>query len=588
MFHISVTSPNQRDTLQHDGGPIELGRNPKGGGATLTMPGDYISRRQLRLEQTDDGRISVENLGSSVVLNDDQELGRGESGTLDLPAVIVRGQTRIVLSAQATAADHPGGGPVVELQTICDPIRGHASSARGTLSGMGNSPGAEQLARWFETLIAVQKSAGGSRAFFDETARAIVELVGMDRGVVVLRENGAWRVSAAYPPDARDSQDFSRTVLDRVFHHRRSYFETAPDATGAKSLSAVDAYVASPIFSAQDDVAGVVFGARNSSGSRNYGVITPFEAQIVQMLASTVSVGMARVAQESQAARLHVQLEQFASPELVRELEREPDLFEPTTREITVLFCDLRGFSRICESLAPPETYALVSDVMERLTQCITDHDGYVIDFLGDGIGAMWNAPTLREDHARRACRAALAMQAQMPLLSDRWRDQVGGPLRLGVGVNTGVAQVGNGGSKARLKYSPMGSTVNLASRVEGATKQLGVPALIAASTRQALGPDVATRRLWPVRVMGIQQPVTLYELAAPDVDDRWRAFRDDYEGALDHFENGRPAEAARLLEKWRNDELAANDVATLRLRGLIEEPPCDTPFDPVWNLDRK
>ena len=590
MFHISVTNPDQQDTLQHEGGPIELGRSPAGGGATLTINDQYISRRQVCLEPTADGRVVVNNLGANVVLNEEFTLNRGDSRTVDLPARIVRGHTRITISADGIDDTIPeaslGGG----LQTISDPIRSRPfTGARpGSLDAIGQSPRPEQLARWFETLISVQKSAGGSPEFFDETARAVVELVGMDRGMVVLRQDDWWEVVAAYAPGSVNPEEFSRTVLNRVYEQKRTYFETTPDASEAMSLAVVDAYVASPIFSAQDEVVGVVFGSRNQSNTMARGGITALEAQVVQLLASSVSAGMARVEQEAEAARVHVQLEQFASPELVRELEREPNLLEPTDREVSVLFGDLRGFSRICEALTPQDTYRLVGDVMERLSQCIADHGGFVIDYSGDGIGAMWNAPTPRPDHARRACLAGLAMQAEMPALTAQWQDKVGEPLRLGVGVNTGLTQVGNAGSKRRLKYSPLGHTVNLASRVEGATKQFGIPSLITEATRGQLEPAADVRRLWRVRVMGIQQPVTIYELARSGVDDRWRDFRRDYETALDYFERGQHDQVTPILDRWVKQDIAAKDVATLRMLNLVQQPAQDHPFDPVWNLDRK
>ena len=142
----------------------------------------------------------------------------------------------------------------------------------------------------------------------------------------------------------------------------------------------------------------------------------------------------------------------------------------------------------------------------------------------------MWNAPVAQPDHAARACRAALAMIGELPGLNERWAGRIGAPLALGIGVNTGAALVGNTGSRRRLKYGPLGNTVNLASRVEGATKQLGVPVLITGGTRGRLAAPFATRRLCRVRVVGIDAPVELFELhgetATPTLAGRPRRLR--------------------------------------------------------------
>ena len=634
MFHVTLINPDQHEELSHDRGPLELGRAPREDVARLTVNDEYISRRQLRLLELPDGRVQVDNLGADVVVSDGTTLRRGAQHYVRLPATLTRGHTRIELSPQQSAD--------AVLHTIAEPIRGAGPPSAPPLERMGQAPRPEQLAQWFETLLSVQKSAAGSRAFYAETAAAVVELVGMDRGLVILRDAAAWKVVASHTtPHAdgmSDAYEYSRTVLARVLEQKRTYYETAPDADVAVSLASIQAYVASPIFGDQDQVIGVVFGSRHPRPGAAQPRIQPLEAQVVQLLASAVSAGNLRLEQQAEAARLQVQLQQFASPELVRELQRQPDLLQPAGREVTVLFGDLRGFSRISEQLSPQDTFRLVSDAMERLTACIAEHGGYVIDYSGDGIGAMWNAPARQPDHAPRAAAAAADMLAQMPALSDDWRDKLGQPLRLGIGLNTGPVQVGNAGSQRRLKYSPLGHHVNLASRVEGATKQLGVACLVTDATRAAIrdhataGPTPAAfRRLCRVRVVGIQQPVTLHELrppptarpvptqpllaspagvprgsrastpppASPDGSGgagpgqvaldfaAWREFIPIYEAALEHYENYRPAETLRLLDGCDRDA-ARIDPPAVRLRRAAEDAAGQTPYDPVWNLDQK
>src|SRR5439155_19461831 len=115
-------------------------------------------------------------------------------------------------------------------------------------------------------------------------------------------------------------------------------------------------------------------------------------------------------------------------------------------------------------------------------------------------------------DRAARAARAGLAMHAALPALNDRWQAVLGEPLRVGVGVNSGVAQVGNTGSRLKFKYGPLGNTVNLASRVQGLTKYLRCGALVTAATRRQLGDEFIARRVVRARVVSMAEPVAPYQ----------------------------------------------------------------------------
>jgi adenylate cyclase len=227
---------------------------------------------------------------------------------------------------------------------------------------------------------------------------------------------------------------------------------------------------------------------------------------------------------------------------------------------------------------------------MERLTQCIQAHEGTVVDYAGDGLMAMWNAPLTQPNHAVQACRAALAMQAVLPQLDADWHDRIGQPIKVGIGVNTGVAMVGNTGCKARFKYGPLGHCVNLASRVEGATKQLGVPVLITNTTRALIGESFATRRLCKVRVVGIHGAVDFYELHAETGAEDWLAHRNAYEAALTQFEAGQFGAACRNVYPLLANQEGTYDMPCLNLvtRAVeaIKNPP--EKFDGIYELTSK
>jgi adenylate cyclase len=259
-------------------------------------------------------------------------------------------------------------------------------------------------------------------------------------------------------------------------------------------------------------------------------------------------------------------------------------------REITCLFCDLRGFSGIAEKLAPNVTYRLLGEFMDSVTERIMDRKGVVIDFYGDGLAAMWNAPISIENHAQLACEAAQAMEAELPKLNESWERITGKPLRVGIGIHTGPAQVGNAGSRRRIKYGPRGHTVNLASRIEGATKKFGVPILISETTRKLLPPDILVRRLCNVRVVGVVQPIALFEVGPQRADKKWHEKRNRYEDALQAFEEARWTDSARLLESLKEEFPDLNDKASefLRERALKLCKNPDDGFESTFDLTRK
>jgi adenylate cyclase len=449
-------------------------------------------------------------------------------------------------------------------------------------------PDPETLARWLDTVLALQEITAGSEDFYRQTAKAMVELIDLELGMVLLRRNQAWTVAGAYAANDRVSVHYSRTLLSRVASERRTfYLDLNSLAEVTASLAKVSAAVVSPIFDICEDVVGALYGMRTDTAVARRG-IQPLEAQLVQLLASAVGSHMVRAA----AARTRVQFEQFFSPELVRELERDPNLLEGRSQEVTVLFSDLRGFTRLSLELGPQVTCRLLRDMMERLTEPIVGHGGVIVDYAGDGILAMWNAPSRQLNHALRACSAALDMLGMMTDLNERWRETAGGKLALGIGINTGIAQVGNTGSNRKFKYGPHGHTVNLASRVQDATKKLGLPLLITDATRASLSLEMAVRRLGKVHLPGIQEPVVLFELHGRTAPLQWQAQRDTYELALEQYERGEWAKACQsllpLLQLFEQE--GYQDGPTLKLlrrAGECLEARPD-PFDAIIEVSTK
>jgi adenylate cyclase len=475
------------------------------------------------------------------------------------------GRTQIVISAATlkSAADMvnemPRPAPILQplsdaltqvsvlsmptLRSIPQPIHGRYG-ASPLLSESGEAPSAEALAKWFERVIHLQQAPAGSPEFYQQTAQAVVDLIGLDLGLVLLSRNDSWVIAGSFAAIDTVSVQFSRTLLNRVVSQRRTFYQDLESLRlEAMSLANIESVVASPIFGLGEDVVGVLYGMREAKKGA-WGGIRPLEAQLVQLMAAAVGANLARTV----ATRTRVQFEQFFSAELAHQLENDPSLLEGRDQEITVLFSDLRGFTGLSQRIGAADTCRLVRDMMEQFSERIVEQGGTIVDYAGDGILAMWNAPVLQEDHAARACRAALAMLAELPGLNARWKELADGSLAIGIGVNTGMTQVGNTGSSRKFKYGPRGHTVNLASRVQDVTKNLRLPLLITASTHDLLPPEYASRRLGMVRLAGVKEPTLLYELHGTTASPDWQHRRRLYEAGLKSYEERLWAKACKTL----------------------------------------
>ncbi len=408
----------------------------------------------------------------------------------------------------------------------------------------------EEIVHWLQGTLGVLQSAAGSSDFFDKAALALVEAIGLDSGRVLLREGDSWRMVASRSAGGPclPERPPSRVVLERVRFDRRTFYLSPSEITTASGLGGLEAVVAAPILDENGEVLGLLYGDRQRGPHPgDVPSIGQVEALLVELLASSIAAGLARIEMSRAATAARVQLEQFFTVDLARQIAEHPELLEGQDAEITVLFCDIRGFSRISERLGPTWTVHWINNVMGTLSDCVLDHKGVLVDYIGDMLMAMWGAPEARPDHAVLACRAAIDMVGLLPELNARWEPTLGEPMNLGVGLNTGMARVGNIGSHRKFKYGPLGNTVNVASRVEGLNRHLKTRLLVSEATHVRLEGAFPSRRLGLVKVNNIAEPVEIYELATPDRVG-WDTLKRDYESALVNFEAGAFLEAARTL----------------------------------------
>ena len=204
---------------------------------------------------------------------------------------------------------------------------------------------------------------------------------------------------------------------------------------------------------------------------------------------------------------------QYVPPELVEEMSRNPEAFsmEGESRELSVLFSDVRGFTTISEGLDPKELSKLMNEFLTPLTRIIYKHRGTIDKYMGDCIMAFWGAPINDPHHARNAVMAGMEMHRFLEELQPHFKQRGWPPIHIGVGVNSGRMSVGNMGSEIRLAYTVMGDAVNLASRLEGITKQYHVRMIVGEKTRAEV-PEVVFRELDRVKVKGKEAPVAIFE----------------------------------------------------------------------------
>jgi len=225
----------------------------------------------------------------------------------------------------------------------------------------------------------------------------------------------------------------------------------------------------------------------------------------------------------------------YLAPQMVDRLVANPKLPElgGEQRELTVLFCDLRGFTALSERLEPTVLTRILNQFLSAATEAILERGGTVDKYVGDAIMAFWNAPLDQPNHAELACRAALGIIEKLDALNAAWAREGGLPtLAAGVGINTGRCTVGNFGSTRRFDYSAIGDAVNVAARLESETRTYAFAILLGPETA-ARTRDFATLPLGAVRVRGRGETIELHALVGDETVARTASFRERHAAHL-------------------------------------------------------
>ncbi len=274
----------------------------------------------------------------------------------------------------------------------------------------------------------------------------------------------------------------------------------------------------------------------------------------------------------------------YVPPELVDEMVKDPDSYsmKASNKEMTVMFCDMRGFTKMSEQMEPTQLQALLTGVFSRLTSLIRANRGTIDKYMGDCVMAFWGAPVETNEHAQLAVTAAMQMSLAIKEINDDHRKKGIPEIGIGIGLNTGTMCVGDMGSNIRRSYTVIGDAVNLGSRLEGLSKNYGVDIVVSETTRR-LAPGFAWQELDKVRVKGKDQAVGIFyplaiagQLPADSVTElkTWanfvKAYRiQDWDQSDVLLINLSRANAKKYLY-----QLYSERVASMRM----------LPFDPEWD----
>lgn len=299
-------------------------------------------------------------------------------------------------------------------------------------------------------------------------------------------------------------------------------------------------------------------------------LIDQMGTSLALLLPSLTIGGMKFIREESQRRFIKLAFSHYLSPKVIENIIKDPDSFKlgGESRTITTFFSDIAKFSTISEKLAPTELVSLLNEYLSAMTDILLKYDGTIDKYEGDAIMAFFGAPHFFRDHAVKACYTALEMQKTLADMRLTWRKQGRDELFVRIGMNTGEAVVGNMGSRTRMDYTVMGDSVNLASRLEGANKYYNTGIMISENTYLEAKDRVEVRKLDMIRVVGKEEPITVYELLSKkgELSDQLHELMEKYDHGLELFGQ----------REW--DRAKASFRAGLRI--IEDDGPCRTYID--------
>ena len=560
-----------------------------------------VGRKQLLIEVLSPTRVRLTNKNENnrILLPTDSTLGFGESEEVTLPTRVARSNVQLRIEMKGA---HVESAPDEAFESMAEPPDVPGSSVvrspklsptffeESIIHSIRDS-NTDAMLKSLSKLIAVLQKAASSTDFEVEIARTAIEMVYLDRAAVVKFSQGEWINvgSADLRGNTNEKWRPSQRMLSRLLEKKLTIWGAPGKITSSvtDSVATVMSVVAAPIRNPAGDVIGAVYGDRRLEFGSERPPIDKLDARLVEIMATGVAGGWARMEQERAVAAKRAQFEQFVTKEVAQEIEKDPNALIGRNAEVTMLFCDIAGFSRISEQMTPQKAFEWINAVMKMLSTCVLATKGTLVDYVGDELIAMWGAPLTIEDHATCAARTAIMMLESLKTFNEQYTLPHGEQTQIGIGLNSGAVRVGNTGSEYKLKYGPLGSEVNIASRVQGATRYLRTPALITGATAKRLSGEFFTRRLCSVRLKNIDDPVELFELTS-NRGPTWNHIVENYELALKAWEQHKLQSAIESLSQVISKVSQDGPTMVLLARAVDVWSRDQHDYDPVWTLPSK
>ena len=450
---------------------------------------------------------------------------------------------------------------------------------------------------WLELALAAMQRPATSSEFYEGIAEAVARIIEVDRAEIILWDGKEWQRDPSRTfihPDVTKPEALkapSNSILNlarntrRITVHPESNMLWQRDVTD--SVQQLHAAIACPIidiFGGGEEILGVLYADRQTGSLKSACEVMETEQKLIAILATAIASNIAKTNRE----KLVTKYQQFFSPKVTEAIRQNPGLLDGEETSVTVLFCDIRGFSRETDRIGSAAAMRWVSDTLSELSQHVLDSDGVLIDYVGDEMFAMWGAPEKSDDHAVRATRSAREMMKLRKTLSDRYRETFPNGVDFGIGICSGPARVGNTGSKQKFKYGPLGRTVNLGSRLQGLTKQWKVCCIIDAETEKSLPLDLLRRRLCRAQVVGMDGSTGLFELM-PENEPELIELSIAYAKALEIYESGtQHREAAKAFGELVQQFPTDGPSLIMLVRSVNELVNPTIPFSPIWTATTK
>lgn len=348
-----------------------------------------------------------------------------------------------------------------------------------------------------------------------------VRALGAERGYLLLEEGEVLKVRLAH--NMGDPAKISTTIAEQTFREGREILTTDAQsderfqAEASVVMQAIRAVMCVPLKSTRNKPIGVLY----VDGRPGSAMFTARGLDFLIGFASQASIAIENAQLEARSVleeRRRQKLSTYFAPAVLEAIMHNPEVtLGGTSRIISALFTDVRGFTALAERLTPEEAVELLNDYFTEIVDDLYAEDGTLDKYTGDGLMAFWNAPLDQPDHALRAVRAALQMQARVPALIERWAAEKRSFVSklegfgVGIGIHTGAVIVGNIGSPKRTEYTAIGDSVNVSARVQGLAKTGEV--LITLQTLEHISAKVRVTPLPPVTVKGKSAVIQVFRV---------------------------------------------------------------------------